>query len=109
VSKERKLRRAEREAEQERLLAAAARKDARRLARRERWRKISLYELRQRRSGRLARHSNGERALLLTLVAFGLVLIWLLAPHLALRIALTLLLLLLVPVFSVLAFDRRSS
>jgi hypothetical protein len=109
VSKERKLRRAEREAEQQRLLAKQARKEARRLARREFWRKISWYELRRRRVGKLARHSQGERAVLLTLVVFALVLIWLLVPQLALRIALTLLLVLLTPVFAVLAFDRRSS
>jgi hypothetical protein len=110
VSKERKLRRAAREAEHQQLLAARARADARRRTLRGWWRRISWYELRQRRTGRLfARRSAGERALVAVAVVGVLFVIWKLVPSLALSVALTLLLLLSLPVLVIVAFDRRSS
>jgi hypothetical protein len=110
VSKDRKLRRAAREAEQARAVARNARVESRRRHRRALWRTITLYDLRKRRTGRLlARRSTGQRALIVTLALGALVVIWQFVPNLALRVALSLILLLSLPVFVIVAFDRRSS
>ncbi len=105
MSKQRALRRAEREAT--RAAAEAAR--LRRERRRARWRAV-LHRLtppRRRRAWLLGRRNPGQRALV-TGVAIGLLwMIWYLVGPLALRIAFSLLLLLLLPVIVVVTFDRR--
>ncbi len=83
---------------------------AKRLRRREFWRRATLYELRQRSSGRLfARRSRGERAFIGALALVIFVVIWATVPSLALRLALSLLFVLVLPVLVIVAFDRRSS
>ncbi|MEU7822350.1 hypothetical protein [Catellatospora sp. NPDC049133] len=110
MSKERKLRREAREAAARQAVAAEERRAARRLARRAFWRRISLYELRIRRTGRLsARRSAAERAGVAIVTALALFVIWTLVPSTALAVALSLLLALTLPVFVIVAFDRRSS
>lgn len=104
MSKERALRRAAREAEQLRVREKRARTEARRAKRR----RIlgRLRTLRPGRTGRLAKHTRGQRAILATVLVMGLLLIWTLAGSVALSIALTLLLVLALPVLAVLAFDK---
>ncbi|MEV4412219.1 hypothetical protein [Catellatospora sp. NPDC049609] len=110
MSKERKLRRQAREAAARAAVAAEERRAARRLARRAVWRRLSLYELRVRRTGRLsARRSAAQRAGIAVVAAMVLFVIWKLVPSTALAVALTLLLVLTLPVFVIVAFDRRSS
>ncbi|WP_166382485.1 hypothetical protein [Catellatospora methionotrophica] len=110
MSKERKLRREAREEAARRAVAAEERRAARRLARRAAWRRLSLYELRKRSAGRLAsRRTAAERAGVAIVVTLALFVIWTLVPSTALAVALTLLLALTLPVFVIVAFDRRSS
>lgn len=102
--------RAQRRAERERKQREALAFNARRLRRRMFWRKLTLYETRQRSNGRLfARRSRGERALVGIVGLLSLVVIWTVVPALAFKVLLTLLLLLALPVLVIVAFDRRGS
>jgi Flp pilus assembly protein TadB len=105
VSKERARRRAEREAAQAAALAARARRE-RRLQRR----RALMRRLRPkpgRRAWLLGRRHPGQR-FALAVVGIGVLwLIWFLVDPLVLRIAFSLLFLLLLPVLAVVAFDRR--
>jgi hypothetical protein len=65
-------------------------------------------QVRRGRSGRLVRHSRGERAGIVLLTAAALILIWTFVDDLALRIALVVLLLLVLPAIVVVALDRRT-
>lgn len=105
MSKERARRRAEREA------ARAAAAEARRRAqeRRERRRALirAILPKQRRRAWLLARRSPGQRALTAG-VGIGLLwTIWYLVEPLALRIGLSLLVVLVLPVLVIVAFDRR--
>ncbi|MEU8189752.1 hypothetical protein, partial [Micromonospora carbonacea] len=62
----------------------------------------------RRRSGRLARHSRGERAAIVGLTGVALVAIWSFVDDLALRVVLVVLLLLVLPAAVVIALGRRS-
>jgi hypothetical protein len=107
VSKERAQRRAVREAE----LAVVRAKRARVVARRDRRRALARRlkpRLPDRRTGRLlARRTPAQRAAVAAIAVAAVGLIWLKVDSLQLRIALTLLVGVAVPVFVVLAFDRR--
>jgi Flp pilus assembly protein TadB len=105
VSRERAVRRAVREAERARLAAIVARRERRRTRRRELLRRLTPR--RRRRAWLLGRRSPGQRALIIGLALAGLALIWYLVDPLALRIAFSLMLLLLLPVLAVVTFDRR--
>lgn len=110
TAKVRKQRRAQRLAESQRRQEQEATRAARRLRRRELWRRLTLHGLRQRSSGRLfARRSRGERAFIAVLAVFVLFVIWTLVPSLALKVALSLLFLLALPVLVIVALDRRGS
>ncbi|MFI7214486.1 hypothetical protein [Micromonospora maritima] len=106
MSKERARRRAAREAEQERERAARARRTARRQWRRSLVRRLTP-RLRRGRTGRLRRHSRGERAAIVLLTAVAVIGIWSFVDDLALRLALVVLLLLVLPAIVVIALDRR--
>jgi fatty acid desaturase len=73
------------------------------------WRKVTLHDVRQRSSGKIARRSRGERALIVVLALASLTLIWYFAPSVALAVALSVLLLLFLPVLVILMFDKRSA
>ncbi|MGK5741863.1 hypothetical protein [Micromonospora sp. URMC 103] len=107
MSKERARRRAEREAELARERAVRRRRVARRERRRVLVRRLTP-RLRRRGAGRLVRHSRAERAGIVLLTVAALVLIWSLVDDLALRIALVVLLLLVLPAIVVIALDRRT-
>ncbi|MEV4657576.1 hypothetical protein [Micromonospora sp. NPDC049301] len=107
MSRERARRRAVREAEQARERAVRQRRVARRQRRRAVVRRLTP-QLRRGRSGRLARHSRGERAAIVLLTVAALILIWTFVDDLALRIALIVLLLLVLPAIVVIALDRRT-
>ncbi|WP_433386615.1 hypothetical protein [Micromonospora sp. KLBMP9576] len=107
MSKERARRRAAREAEAARERAARERTVARRARRRALVRRLTP-SLRRRRTGRLPRHSRGERTAIVMLTLLALVLIWSLVDDVALRIALVVLLLLVLPAIVVIALDRRT-
>lgn len=110
MAKERKQRRALRQAESQRLQQEHARLQARRAKRQELWRRLSFHEFRRRSSGRvLARRSQGERAFVGVMTVLVLFVVWSLAPSLALKIALSLLFILALPVLVIVAFDRRNS
>ncbi|WP_027346226.1 hypothetical protein [Hamadaea tsunoensis] len=104
MSKERALRRAAREAEQLRVREKHERSQARRAKRRRIGARVRA--LRPGRTGRLAKHTRGQRAILATVLLMGLLLIWTLVGSVALSIALTLLLVLALPVLAVIAFDK---
>lgn len=104
MSKERARRRAAREAEQVQLRRKRERVEARRAKRR---RIVArLRGLRPGRTGRIAKHSRGQRTVLALVLAVGLLLIWTLSTSVPLSIGLSLLLVLTLPVVAVLAFDR---
>jgi hypothetical protein len=105
VSKERARRRAEREAARE--VAAAAR--ARRERRRARWRALvrRLKPPDRRRAWLLARRSPGQRAATVAFLLLALGAIWYLVEPVPLRVGLTLLLILMLPVLVIVIFDRR--
>ncbi|WP_328652850.1 hypothetical protein OG598_02505 [Micromonospora sp. NBC_00330] len=107
MSRERARRRAEREAEQARERAVRQRQVARRQRRRAVVRTLTP-RLRRGRSGRLARHTRGERAAIVLLTGAAVLLIWTFVDNLALRIALIVLLLLVLPAIVVIALDRRT-
>jgi len=101
--------RAQRRAERERKQRQALEYNAKRLRRRMFWRKVTLHEMRRRSSGRLfARRSRGERALIGVIAVLTLVVIWTVLPSLALKVMLSLLFLLALPVLVIVAFDRRN-
>ena len=105
MSKERAVRRAARLAEAE---TARARRD--RLQARAAQRRALARRLRPRvgRTGRMfARRSRGQRAAIVTGSLGVLVLVWLLVGSLTLRVAITVLVVLVAPAIVVLAFDRR--
>ncbi|MBO4206039.1 hypothetical protein [Micromonospora echinofusca] len=108
MSRERARRRAEREAVAERERAARQRKRARR----ERWRALLRRltpRLPDRRTGRLQpRRTRAERSgIVLVTLAVG-ALIWALVDDLALRVLLSLVLVLVLPAVVVIALDRRT-
>ncbi|HZM81315.1 MAG TPA: hypothetical protein VFC19_36780 [Candidatus Limnocylindrales bacterium] len=101
--------RAQRRAERERKQKEALEYNAKRLRRRMLWRKVTLHEMRRRSSGRLfARRSRGERALIGVVGLLSLVIIWTVVPSMALKVLLSLLLLLALPALVIVAFDRRN-
>jgi hypothetical protein len=101
--------RAQRRAERQRKQAEALEFNAKRLRRKMFWRKVTLYDVRRRSSGRLlARRSRGERALIGVVGVLGIVVIWTAAPSFGFKVLLTLLLLLALPVLVIVAFDRRN-
>ncbi|MCW3839358.1 hypothetical protein ONA70_04510 [Micromonospora yasonensis] len=107
MSKERARRR---EARQARLAAERAVR-LRRAARRERCRALVRRltpKLRRGRTGRLNRHTRGERAAIVLLTGAALAGIWNFVDDLALRLALVVLLLLALPAIVVIALDRRT-
>ncbi|MFG3555135.1 hypothetical protein ACGGAQ_12140 [Micromonospora sp. NPDC047557] len=107
MSRERARRRAEREADLARERAARQRRVARRQRRRAVVRRLTP-QLRRGRTGRLARHTRGERAAIVLLTAAAMILIWTFVDDLALRVALIVLLLLVLPAIVVIALDRRT-
>ncbi|MBV1852427.1 hypothetical protein [Catellatospora tritici] len=110
MSKERKLRREARELAARQAQEAEARRATRRLARRELWRRITLYDLRRRSNGKLSvGQTRAQRAIVAVFVLVSLFAIWQLVPSVELAVVLTLVLLLTLPVFVLVAFDRRSS
>ncbi|SCG63506.1 hypothetical protein [Micromonospora inositola] len=107
MSKERARRRTARQAE----LAAERAVRRRRVARRERRRAVVRRltpTVRRGRNGRLARHTRGERAAIVLLTGATLAMIWYFVDDLALRLALVVLLLLVLPAIVVIALDRRT-
>ncbi|MFG1777338.1 hypothetical protein ACGFIR_23280 [Micromonospora sp. NPDC049051] len=107
MSKERARRRAAREAEAARARVVRERRAARRSRRRALVRRLTP-SLRRGRTGRLPRHSRGERAAIVLLTLAAMTLIWTFVDDLALRIALVVLLLLVLPAIVVIALDRRT-
>ncbi|WP_410810933.1 hypothetical protein [Micromonospora sp. 067-2] len=107
MSRERARRRAEREAELARGRAARQRRVSRRQRRRALVRRLTP-RIRWGRSGRLARHTRGERAAIVLLTGAALILLWTFVDDLALRVALIVLLLLALPAIVVIALDRRT-
>ncbi|MBY8872749.1 hypothetical protein K7640_12980 [Micromonospora sp. PLK6-60] len=107
MSKERARRREVREAQQAAERAARQRRVARRERRRALVRRLTP-RVRLGRSGRLPRHTRGERAGIVLLTGVALAGIWSFVDDLALRLALVVLLLLVLPAIVVIALDRRS-
>lgn len=108
MSKERARRRAARTLQAERERAARARAVARRRRRRALLRGFTP-RVPDRRTGRLfARRSPGERASIAVLTVAVLAVIWLLVPNPALRVALIVLTLLVLPAAVVIALGRRT-
>lgn len=110
MAKVRKARREEREQRHAQLLRERAREEAVRRKRRDLWRRLTFHDLRHRGRGRLfARRSPGERAFAAVTAVLMLVVIWNVVPSVAMRVALSLLFLLALPVLVIVAFDRRNS
>lgn len=107
MSKERARRREARQAELERERAARRRRVARREWRRAVVRRLTP-RLRRGRTGRLVRHTRAERAAIVLLTGAALAGIWNFVDDLALRLALVVLLLLVLPAIVVIALDRRT-
>ncbi|PZG01379.1 hypothetical protein [Micromonospora deserti] len=107
MSKERARRRAAREAEAARERFVRQRQLARRARRRALVRRMTPT-WRRGRTGRLPRRSRGERAAIVLLTLAAMILIWSLVDDLALRIALSALLVLVLPAIVVIALDRRT-
>jgi len=105
VSKERARRRAEREAAQAVAQAARLRRERRRASRRALVKRITPR--RSRRAWLLGRRNPAQRGVVALFGVGGLILIWYVVGPLVLRIALSLLLLLMLPVLAVVAFDRK--
>jgi hypothetical protein len=106
LAKERARRRALREAEAARTAAVRERAQARRRRRRALARRLTPT---RRRTGRmLPRRSKGERAGIVILTVFVLGLIWLVLDDLALRVALTILVVLGLPAIVVAVLGRRT-
>ncbi|MGC4852985.1 hypothetical protein ACLQ24_06195 [Micromonospora sp. DT4] len=107
MSRERARRRAERAAELARERAVRQRWVARRQRRRAVLRRLTP-QVRRGRAGRLARHTRGERAAIVLLTGAAMILIWTFVDDLALRVALIVLLLLVLPAIVVIVLDRRT-
>lgn len=106
MSKQRALRRVEREAAEaarrKRIERAEARRAKLRLVRRK-------LTPRPGRTGRLRWHSRGQLAVAATVAVLTLLAIWLLVPSTALAVLLTILTVMALPVLMTIAWDRRSS
>ncbi|MEH1011510.1 hypothetical protein V6U90_00035 [Micromonospora sp. CPCC 206060] len=108
MSRERARRRAEREVAAERERAARQRRRARRERRRALLRRL-VPRLPDRRTGRLLpRRTRAERAGIVLVVLAVAALIWALVDDLALRVLLSLVLVLVLPAVVVIALDRRT-
>ncbi len=107
MSKERARRRKARQAQLEAERAVRLRRAARRERRRALVRRLTPT-WRRGRTGRLNRHSRGERAAIVLLTGAALAGIWSFVDDLALRLALVVLLLLVLPAIVVIALDRRT-
>jgi hypothetical protein len=108
VSKERARRRAEREALAQAERAKRARTVARRQRRRALLRRLTPT-LPDRRTGRIfVRRKRGERAAIVVLTLTAAAAVWLLVDSLALRLALSALLVIALPAFVVIALGRRT-
>jgi len=105
VSKERARRRAERLAAQEREKAVRARRVARRQRRRELVRRLTP---RVGRAGRLYARSRAQRVGIVVVPAVAAAAVWLLVPDLALRVVLTIVIVMTLPALVVLILDRRT-
>jgi len=105
VSKERARRRAERLAVHEREKAVRARKVARRQSRRELVRKVTP---RVGRSGRLYRRSRRQRIGIVLVPLLAAVAVWLLVPDLALRVVLTIVIVMALPALVVVVLGRKA-
>jgi hypothetical protein len=105
VSKERARRRAEREAARAVAEAKRMKAEQRRARRRALLRRLRPRE--RRRAWLLARRSGGQRAALAVGALGALALVWYLIDSWPLRIAFSLLVILLLPVFAIVIFDRR--
>ena len=105
MSKERARRRVEREA------ARAAEQAVRLRRERRRERRIALVRRltpkRRRWAWGLGRRSPGQRSLIIGVAVLSLLAIWVLVDSLTTRLGLTVLVLLLLPVFAVITFDRK--
>ncbi|WP_436521933.1 hypothetical protein [Actinoplanes sp. HUAS TT8] len=106
MSKERARRRAERLVVEEREKAARARKVARRQRRRTLIRKLAPPRLG--RDGRLYHRSRRQRIGIVIVAAIAIAAVWLFIPDTALRILLTVLLVLAAPALVVVVLGRRS-
>ncbi|GAA4576725.1 hypothetical protein GCM10023176_48820 [Micromonospora coerulea] len=107
MSKERARRREARQSVLEAERVARRRRVARRERRRAVVRRLTP-KVRRGRTGRLARHTRGERAAIVLLTGAALAGIWYFVDDLALRLALVVLLLLVLPAIVVIALDRRT-
>jgi Flp pilus assembly protein TadB len=108
VSKQRAIRRAEREAEAAKARAARQRVAARKTKRRQMLRRVTPRRP-DRRVGKVyPRRSYGERVLIVLAAAVAIWLIWSYVASFATRIALTATLVIVAPAIIVLAFGRRS-
>jgi Flp pilus assembly protein TadB len=107
MSKERARRRAERLAVLEREKAARARKVARRQRRRALLRRLAPPRVG--RSGQIYRRGRGERIGITLVPLLAVAAVWLLIPDTALRVVLTVLIVLAVPALVVLALGRKAS
>ena len=106
MSKERALRRAEREAAETARRRKIDRAEARRAKIRRVRRKLTP---RPSRTGRLRWHSRGQLAVTATVVVLLLLVIWLLVQSTALAVLLTILTVMALPVLMTIAWDRRSA
>ncbi|GAB1690471.1 hypothetical protein [Krasilnikovia sp. M28-CT-15] len=105
MSKERARRRAARLAVAEKQKASRAR----RVVRRQRWRAAQRTLTPRRRSaGRLHRRSRAERTGILLVPVVAVAAVWVLVPETALRLALTAMIVLVLPALVVLVLGRRS-
>jgi hypothetical protein len=105
VSKERALRRAEREAAR-----AVAESRRQRMQRRRAWRSAMLRRLRPKSSRRawgLGRRTPGQRSALVGFALAALLAVWYFVDSWSARIALSVLVLLALPVVAVVTFDRK--
>jgi hypothetical protein len=105
VSKERARRRAERLAVLEREKAARARKVARRQRRRELLRRLTP---RVGRTGRLYARSRRQRVGIVVVPLMAAAAVWLLVPETALRVVLTIVIVMTLPAVVVLVLGRRT-
>jgi hypothetical protein len=106
LAKERALRRAAREAEAARARADAERREARRRQRRALVRRLRP---RSRRTGKaFVRRSSGERAGIVIVTLFALGLVWFVLDDVALRLVLTLLIVIGLPALVVAVLGRRT-
>lgn len=104
MSKERAKRRAERLVVQEKERAARARKDARRQRRRALTRKLTP---RVGRPGRIYRRGRGERIGIVLVPLIAATAVWLFVPDLALRVVLTIVIVMALPALVVVILGRQ--